>query len=184
MRGLKFFEPIALIVLPLILYGSNQRLCPIQKSRAPLSESWSRMLALALDHSKTARTCIQAVAGKSSEQPLRELALLLIEEWDYSPTSTRLEEPVLIWRPQVDFEPLPAEDHVVSAAYVMFGGEVSSKGAFIKIRLIRSSGNPRIDDLCRAAASKVLYRPARRGKIYFATKGIVLQFHLNPRLTM
>jgi hypothetical protein len=142
------------------------------------------MLALALDHSKEARTCVQAAAGKSSEQPVRELALLLIEEWDYPSTSTRLKEPVLVWRPQVDFETLPAEDRIVSASYVMFGGEVSPEGAFIKIRLLKSSGNPRIDGLCRAAATKVRYRPARRGKIYVATKGAVLQFHLNPRLTM
>jgi hypothetical protein len=99
MRTTFTFRILPFILVVFLLYGSGRETCLVPTD-ATVNDQWSRILALALDHSDKARLCIENVAARSSEEPLRRLALQLIEEWHYPLNNTRLKKPVLMWRPQ------------------------------------------------------------------------------------
>lgn len=170
--------PVAFVTLAFC--RANEQPCPVYARDPHLLSAWSKLLDFALTDSGPAKTCVQEVAEKVQLGPLRKLARHLLTEWDLPAMDARMKRPVMIWRPDVDFNSLPAENRLVSAADVMIEGEVGITGTLSRVAVTRSSGNAHVDDLCLAAAAKALYRPAREKNAY-VTREVLIQFHLDPR---
>lgn len=158
--------------------GKDMEEKPIQSETLP--QEWPRLLQLALEHTEQAKLSLAKKQATTRVEPIRKLAKLLLDEWDLAPTDNRLETPVLVWRPQPDIDSLPPQARTVSSPSVLITVDVTSEGDLENIKLLSSSGNPEVDEICLDAAGKALYRPARSGQTYVTTKA-VLQYHLDPR---
>lgn len=145
-----------------------------------LEAAWSALLEKAVERSADAREYVERTSKEASQTVVRRLALRLLEEWDLPRDEVRLTRPSLVWRPEIDFDSLPAEALHVTTPRVVVEGEVTPEGELLNPAVIRSSGNQQLDDTSLAIASKARYRPAWSEDIFVSARAVIV-FHLEPR---
>jgi TonB family protein len=163
-----------------LVAGGAQAECQETFRKEMLETAWSSLLLRALEGTPEAKAYVKRSATDACEPAVRKLSRQLLAEWDLPPDEASLARPLLVLRPDVDFDSLPEEAQHVSAPSVMIEGEVTPDGVLANPIVLRSSGNQVLDDACLAAATGAMYRPAR-SEDGFVTEQSIIQFHLDPR---
>jgi TonB family protein len=171
---------LALLLGPLLTpLGSDTSACSALESRLEVKDLWSVLLRAAAHDQGSPEDCMKELAGHQAGTPEGNLARALLAEWRLTKSDVRLRSPLLVWRPRLNLASVPKGSRAISSTLVLIRGEVTPRGSFIKLKVLRSSGNESVDDLCRNVASKARFRPAYDGSRFFP-KEAVLQFFVDP----
>ena len=168
------FTRIASWLLPLLMMAAAARggeplACSACGKNA--CASWDHALALALMRTDEAKGELQKLASSADRKAVKDLAAVLLEEWDLSPAEKRLATPYAIWAPRVD-----TQGEKVTSPLVVILGVVLPDGSFLPSEFKVRSGNQRVDERCLRAASRSRFRPARRDS-GFARASAAISFH-------
>jgi hypothetical protein len=98
-----------------------------------LTATWEVLLNKALLGEASDRRRLEIVANKGDHIAVRELAELLLSEWDVPLSDSRFRTPALVWSPPLDFESLPASaKEVTFSALACLRTRESSEGAGVR----------------------------------------------------
>lgn len=156
----------AILAAALAAFGAEEPVKPAEDQRAELRREWRALLELASRHDREARERILAVA-KESREPLRQLAEVLIEEWEIDRTDPEKARPRQIAGSQPNVFSLSNEDRKVKVPMAALEGSITVDGQLARAQLNRSTGNPKIDRLFLETAAQWLFRPAYGPKTGF-----------------
>jgi len=171
---------LALLLIPLLTpSGSDASACSALEARLEVKDLWSVLLQVAAHDQGSPEACMKELAAHQTGTPEGNLAKALLAERRLTKSHARLISPLLVWRPRLNLASVPKGSRTVLSTLVLIRGEVTPRGSFIKLEILRSSGNKSVDDLCRNAASQARFRPAYDGSRFFP-KEAVLQFFLDP----
>lgn len=174
---MRFVILVVAIILSTVVAsaGGNEEL-----TRAELEQEWIVLLEDAVSGDEDARDRIERARVEGGHEAIRKLADLLRAEWDLSDSDDRFETAALVWLPEVDFASLPPYALEVSSPRVVISGSVAPTGALEKVELVKSSGSALIDQAALDSAGKALFRPARQGQVYTASRAAIT-VHVDPR---
>ena len=153
--------------------------CSILETRLGVKDPWSVLLQAAAHGQGSPEDCMKELAAHQAGSPEGNLARALLAERRLAKSDVRLMSPLLVWRPHLNLASVPKGSRAVSSTLVLIRGEVTLRGSFIRLEVLRSSGNKAVDDLCRNVASQARFRPAYDGSRFFQ-KEAVLQFFVDP----
>jgi hypothetical protein len=143
-------------------------------------KQWAEMLGCSIRHVPSCKALLQA-SQKSSDQPIRELAMALLEEWDLPATDSRLQRPRLIWAPMPSMDEVNSLlPKVVHWSIIVASGTVQPNGRIANPTILRKSAYETLNKRILNTFSLALYRPARAGDAFVPQK-VEFAFKLEPR---
>ena len=122
---------------------------------------------------------LETVSKEGEHPSVQRLAKRLLDEWGIAASDPRLEHPVLIWSPAIDFASLPDSAREVSFPAVIIRGVVRSDGQVEDAKVVRGCGSGPLDERALESARQALFRPARRTEGYIDSEATIT-IHLDP----
>ena len=166
--------PCWLVVVALLAGGAAEQPLP------STSATWPDLLQAALDRTADDKVFIEEVASQQPDDPLGQLAKVLLEEWELRPRAEVLQQPRVIVAPKPNYSDLAGQDGRLKSAVVAASGEVTPAGTVEKIEVKISSGVEEIDERCAEAFAGWRYRPARSEHGYVRSM-VAVTCHVHPR---
>jgi TonB family protein len=150
---------VALLLVPTTLAGPQSR---------SAGDDWSRLLAAFVDHNEPAKALVDTMAQRSSEVAVRNLAAVLMQEWDLPRESDSLRHPRSVYVPKLE----PRTEQASAEAFVL-RVTISKDGHVTNASFVKSSQQTR---LAREVLDKVngaLFRPAYQKGRFVTGESIV-----------
>lgn len=185
MRRLPFSIMLAILVLVAACNAKPANIGP------PLAEPsteeqprslWNELLSCAEAHTQNCEQLIaETIATRAEEEPVRQLATILLDEWELSPSSASLA------RARRVYVPIPAPEEARSllppsfeSVFIVVSGVVAADGTVEDVVVLRPSRYDALNSLVADAFSRALYRPARSRRGFVAQR-VELFYRLEPR---
>jgi TonB family protein len=150
---------VTLLLVPTTLAGAQ--------SRSP-GDDWSRLLAALLNHKEPAKALVETVAQRSSEPAVRNLAAVLMQEWDLPRDSDSLPHPRSVYVPKLE----PRTEQASAEAFVL-KVTISKDGRVTNASPVKSSQQTRLAREVLAKVKGALFRPAYQKGRFVAGESIV-----------
>lgn len=166
--------PHWLVVVALLAGGAAEPKQPTANA------TWPELLQAALERTDEDKAFIEDVASQRPEDPIGELAKVLLEEWALPPSAEALQQPRVIVAPKPNYSDLAGQEVRLESAVVAASGEVTPAGTVEKIEVKISSGVEEIDERCAEAFTGWRYRPARSEHGYVRSM-VAVTCHVHPR---
>ncbi len=170
-----------LLACPLWGGGGESHECPprpAETTGTSLDAEWELLLEKAVVHTAAARALVQSAADREEDDPARELARVLLDEWDADTADQRLGRPRLILTPRPSVEEMRALlPGTITAQVVLMSGRVTTEGSITEPIFLVESDYPRLNQQALESFCSARYRPARDQSGYVEQR-IELKFHV------
>lgn len=166
--------PHWLVVVALLAGGAAEQEQPTAKA------TWPELLQAGLERTDEDKAVIEDAASQRPEDPVGELAKVLLEEWELPSSAEALQQPRVIVAPKPNYSDLAGQEVHLKSAVVAASGEVTPAGTVEKIEVKISSGVEEIDERCAEAFARWRYRPARNEHGYVRSM-VAVTCHVHPR---
>jgi len=147
-----------------------------------LDDIWVVLLECSLQRTEKCRDFVECVARSTSNTPSSNLALVLLEEWQWEPQDPRLRKARRVWLPAPSFEEMKnmlPED--VEMDFILLSGTVLPNGTVEGVALLQKSQYEALNVKIIKAFSQARYRPPRNTEGQFISETIQYLYRIDPR---
>lgn len=169
--------------MSIILLNILSLLCVAEPS-SPAAESglWVKLLQSAIHHEVEDHHFVEGVARDPEASKVeRQLAQILLEEWEIPTKSELLRKPRLIFAPKIDDEEVRRRlPNAKAPLFLVVEGTVTTQGQIEDVTVVKGSEYEWLNEMARTATLKARYRPARSDSGY-VSESVLIQFYWHPQ---